>query len=408
MKSGPASRPLVSVNTATDPAPSTDSHGTEKSDLYGGIALGIAAIAALIVANSPLGEHYQALLETTAEVRIGSIGLAKSLDHWVNDGLMAIFFLLVALEIKREALEGALASARKAALPLIAAAGGFLVPAALYEIVNWGDAVAMRGWAVASTTDIAFAIGICATLGRAVPASLKAFLLALAIIDDLAAIIVIAVFYTADLSIVSLILAAIGITGLVVLNLCDVRTPSLYVVVGLFTWVCVLKSGVHATLAGVAVGSAMPLTRDHCQSLLEHTEHALKPWVSYAIVPIFAFANAGASLAGISPASLTASIPLGIILSLFFGKQLGVFLSSMAAVKLGVAEWPRGANVAQLYGTAILTGIGFTMSLFIGTLAFEDEKTMAGVRLAVILASAASAAVGASVLIGAERRTRRS
>jgi NhaA family Na+:H+ antiporter len=397
------------MDTASHPAPSTNTYGSDKSDLYGGIALGIAAIAALIVANSPIGEHYQALLETTAEVRIGSIGLAKSLDHWVNDGLMAIFFLLVALEIKREAIEGALASTRKAVLPLIAAAGGFLVPAALYEIVNWGDAVAMRGWAIASTTDIAFVIGICAMLGRAVPASLKAFLLALAIIDDLAAIIVIAVFYTADLSVVSLILAAIGITGLAVLNLYDVRAPSLYIVVGLFTWVCVLKSGVHATLAGVAVGFAMPLTRHNGESLLEHTEHALKPWASYGILPAFAFANAGVSLAGISPASLTASVPLGVILGLFVGKQLGVFLTSLAAVKLGVAEWPAGASFAQLYGTAILTGIGFTMSLFIGTLAFEDERTMAAVRLAVIVASAISAAVGAAFLaFAAERQTRRS
>ena len=397
----------MKVLDPTRPVPPTHSQSTEKSDLYGGVVLGIAALAALVVANSPIGEHYQALLETTAEVRIGSIGLAKDLEHWVNDGLMAIFFLLVALEIKREALEGSLASARKAALPLIAAAGGFVLPAVLYDIVNWGDAEAMRGWAVASTTDIAFAIAICAMLGRAVPASLKAFLLALAIIDDLAAIVVIAIFYTADLSLVSLVLAAIGITGLVILNLWDVRSPSPYVVVGLFTWVCVLKSGVHATLAGVAVGFAMPLTRHGGESLLEHTEHALKPWVSYAIIPAFAFTNAGVSLAGVSLASLTASIPLGIILGLFLGKQLGVFLSSLAAVKLGLAEWPAGVSAAQLYGTAILTGIGFTMSLFIGTLAFEDEKTMEAVRLAVILTSAISAAVGASVLVVAGRRTRR-
>jgi Na+:H+ antiporter, NhaA family len=386
---------------STRPTHSNQSYGSDKSDLYGGIALGIAALAALIVANSPIGEQYEALLETIAEVRIGSIGLAKTLDHWVNDGLMAIFFLLVALEIKREALEGALASAKKAALPLIGAAGGFLLPAAIYAVINWGNAEAMRGWAAASTTDIAFAIGICAMLGRAVPGSLKTFLLALAIIDDLAAIIVIAVFHTAELSVISLMLAGLGITVLFILNLCDVRTPSPYVVVGLFTWVCVLKSGVHATLAGVAVGFAMPFTRHDGESLLEHTEHALKPWVSYGIVPMFAFANAGVRLAGISPASLTASIPLGIILGLFFGKQFGVFLSSMAAVKLGVAEWPAGASVAQLYGTAILTCIGFTMSLFIDTLAFEDETTLAAARLAVIAASAASAVVGAAVLLAA-------
>ncbi|MGC2200388.1 MAG: Na+/H+ antiporter NhaA [Stellaceae bacterium] len=382
-------------------------HGTEKSDLYGGVALGIAALAALLVANSPLGPHYEAILETTGEVRIGSIGLAKSLEHWINDGLMAIFFLLVALEIKREALEGALASARRAALPVIAAAGGFLLPAALYAGVNWGNAQALRGWAVASATDIAFAIAICAMLGRAVPASLKTFLLALAIIDDLAAIIVIAIFYTADLSVASLMLAAIGITGLAILNLLDIRTPSAYVVIGLFTWVCVLESGVHATLAGVAVGFAMPLTRHDGESLLEHAEHALKPWVSYGIMPVFAFANAGVSFVGVSPASNTASVPLGIVIGLFFGKQLGVFLPSMAAARLGIAEWPAGASLSQLYGTAILTGIGFTMSLFIGTLAFEDEPTMTAVRLAVIIASALSAIVGAAILIVAGRGSRR-
>lgn len=320
---------------------------------------------------------------------------------------MAIFFLLVALEIKREALEGALASARRAALPVIAAAGGFLLPAALYAGVNWGNAQALRGWAVASATDIAFAIAICAMLGRAVPASLKTFLLALAIIDDLAAIIVIAIFYTADLSVASLMLAAIGITGLAILNLLDIRTPSAYVVIGLFTWVCVLESGVHATLAGVAVGFAMPLTRHDGESLLEHAEHALKPWVSYGIMPVFAFANAGVSFVGVSPASNTASVPLGIVIGLFFGKQLGVFLPSMAAARLGIAEWPAGASLSQLYGTAILTGIGFTMSLFIGTLAFEDEPTMTAVRLAVIIASALSAIVGAAILIVAGRGSRR-
>ena len=392
------------MDVSTRPTPVAHPHDTDNSDLYGGIALAIAALAALVVANSPIGGLYEALLETTAEIRVGSLGLAKSIEHWVNDGLMAIFFLLVALEIKREALEGALASARKAALPLIGAAGGFLLPAALYAMANWGNAEAMRGWAAASTTDIAFAIGICAVLGSAVPASLKTFLLALAIIDDLAAIIVIALFYTADLSLVSLMLAAIGVTGLVILNLCDARTPSPYVVLGLFTWVCVLKSGVHATLAGVAVGFAMPLRRQDGESLLEHTEHALKPWVSYGVVPAFAFANGGVSLAGVSPASLAAPIPLGIILGLFFGKQFGVFLSSIAAVRLGAAEWPAGASVAQLYGTAILTGIGFTMSLFIDTLAFEDETTLAAARLAVIVASVLSAAVGAAVLLAAAER----
>jgi NhaA family Na+:H+ antiporter len=343
----------------------------------------------------------------TAEIRIGSIGLAKSLEHWINDGLMAVFFLLVGLEIKREAIEGALAGVRKAALPVLAAVGGFLVPAAIYAALNWGSAQALRGWAVPAATDIAFALGICAVLGRAVPPSLKTFLLALAIIDDLMAIVVIAVFYTAELSTMSLLLGGLGVAGLAALNLCGVRKPSLYAVVGVFTWVCVLKSGVHATLAGVATGLAMPLSRDGGESLLERVEHALKPWVSYAIVPIFAFANAGVPLAGTSLSTLTAPIPLGIIAGLFAGKQLGVFATSMAAIKLGIVERPAGASTAQLYGVAILTGLGFTMSLFIGTLAFEDDGLMAQVRLGVLVASLLSGMVAVLVLIVARGRAAR-
>ena len=376
-------------------------HDTDKTDLYGGIALGAASLAALVIANSAFEPQYTALLEAKGEIRIGSIGLVKDLEHWINDGLMAIFFLLVGLEIKREAIQGALASVQKAALPVIAAVAGFIVPAAIYVAVCWEDPRALRGWAVPCATDIAFAIGICALLGRAVPASLKAFLLALAIIDDLMAIIVIAVFYTDELSTVSLILAGIGIAALAALNLFGVRKVAVYIVAGVFTWVCVLKSGVHATLAGVAVGLAIPLTRDAEESLLERVEHALKPWVSYAIVPIFAFANAGVPLAGVSLSSLTATVPLGIIGGLFCGKQLGVFGATIAAVKLGIAERPAEASVAQLYGVAILTGIGFTMSLFIGTLAFDDESVLAQIRLGVLAASILSATVAAALLLAA-------
>jgi len=286
-------------------------------------------------------------------------------------------------------------------LPVIAAVAGFIVPAAIYVAVCWEDPRALRGWAVPCATDIAFAIGICALLGRAVPASLKAFLLALAIIDDLMAIIVIALFYTDELSTVSLILAGIGIAALAALNLFGVRKVAVYIVAGVFTWVCVLKSGVHATLAGVAVGLAIPLTRDAEESLLERVEHALKPWVSYAIVPIFAFANAGVPLAGVSLSSLTATVPLGIIGGLFCGKQLGVFGATIAAVKLGIAERPAEASVAQLYGVAILTGIGFTMSLFIGTLAFDDESVLAQIRLGVLAASILSAIVAVALLLAA-------
>jgi len=370
-----------------------------KTDLFGGLALGVATLAALVVANSSLAADYSALLDVTAEVRIGSISLAKSLEHWINDGLMAIFFLLVGLEIKREVISGALAGPHKAALPVIAALGGFFVPAAIYGALNWGDAQALRGFAIPTATDIAFAIGICALLGNFVPTALKTFLLALAIIDDLLAIIVIAIFYTDQLSLISLSLAAIGVIGLAALNLLDVRKLSAYVLLGVFTWVCVLKSGVHATLAGVAVGLAMPLGRHGEESLLEKTEHALKPWVSYVIVPVFAFANAGVPLAGISLPTLVAPLPLGIIAGLFLGKQLGVFGAAITAIRLGLAEWPQGTSTAQLYGIAILTGVGFTMSLFIGTLAFADESTMAQVRLSVLAASALSGLLATILLV---------
>jgi NhaA family Na+:H+ antiporter len=293
---------------------------------------------------------------------------------------------------------------RQAALPVIAAIGGFVVPAAIYAALTWGDVSALRGWAVPAATDIAFAIGVCAMLGRAVPASLKTFLLALAIIDDLMAIIVIAIFYTDDLSVLALALGGVGVAALIVLNLLDIRKPSLYLVVGLFTWVCVLKSGVHATLAGVAVGFAMPLTKHDGHSLLEQTEHALKPWVSFIIVPIFAFANAGVSLAGVTWSSITAPIPLGIIAGLFIGKQLGVYGMAMAAIKLGLAAMPEGATAGKIYGVAILTGIGFTMSLFIGTLAFDDENILTQLRLAVLIASLASGLAGAVWLSVAKSR----
>ncbi len=344
-----------------------------KTDLYGGIVLGIATLAALILANSPLASQYGALLQATGEIRIGSLALSKTVEHWINDGLMAVFFLLMGLEIKREVMEGELSSRRGATL------------------LNWGPGQALSGWAIPCATDIAFVLGLCAVLGRAVPPALKTFLLALAIIDDLLAITVIAIFYTDDLSTAALALGALGILGLVILNRYDVRSPAAYVIVGVFTWVCVLKSGVHATLAGVAVGLAIPMTRHEGESLLERTEHALKPWVAYAIVPAFALANANVPLQGLSLSSFTASIPFGIILGLFFGKQLGVFVFSLIVIKAGAAEVPGRATLAQLYGAAMLTGIGFTMSLFIGTLAFEDEASMVQVRLGVLIASRAIA-----------------
>jgi Na+:H+ antiporter, NhaA family len=379
-------------------------HQSNRTDLLGGIALGLATIAALAVANSPFGPQYTALLDMVGEVRIGPAVLSKNLEHWINDGLMALFFLLVGLEIKREVLQGSLASRQKAVLPIVGAVGGFLVPPLIYAAINWNDPQALRGWAIASTTDIAFVVGICAILGRAVPGSLKAFLLALAVIDDLLAIIVIAVFYTDELSILSLELAFLGLAALLTLNVLNVQKATPFVLVGVYTWVCVLKSGVHATLAGVAVGLAMPLRGNPGESLLERTEHALRPWVAYAIVPLFAFVNAGVSLSGISPASLLTSVPLGIIAGLFVGKQAGVFLASTAAVKLRWAELPSGTTTLQLYGGSILTGIGFTMSLFVGTLAFHDDRILEQIRLAVLAASALTALAGGIFLLSAKTR----
>jgi NhaA family Na+:H+ antiporter len=374
-----------------------------KTDLYGGFVLGVATLAALILANSPLASQYEALLQATGEIRIGSLALSKTLEHWINDGLMAVFFLLMALEIKREVMEGELASRRGATLPAIAAFGGFVVPAAIYAIINWSHGPALSGWAIPCATDIAFVLGLCALLGRAMPPALKTFLLALAIIDDLLAIVVIAVFYTDNLSTAALGLGALGVLGLVVLNRYDVRSSAAYVIFGIFTWVCVLKSGVHATLAGVAVGLAIPMTRHDGESLLEHTEHALKPWVAYAIVPAFAIANANVPLRGLSLSSLTGSIPLGIIAGLFFGKQLGVFLFSFGAIKIGAAEMPGRTTLTQFYGATILTGIGFTMSLFIGTLAFDDESNMVQVRLGVLIASLLSGVMAAVILVLVDR-----
>jgi Na+:H+ antiporter, NhaA family len=370
-----------------------------KTDLYGGFVLGVATLAALILANSPLATQYEALLQATGEIRIGSFALSKSLDHWINDGLMAVFFLLMGLEIKREVMEGELASRKGATLPAIAAFGGFVVPAVIYAAINWSHGPALSGWAIPCATDIAFVLGLCALLGRAIPPALKTFLLALAIIDDLLAIVVIAIFYTDNLSRVALALAALGVLGLVILNRYDVRSPAAYVILGIFTWVTVLKSGVHATLAGVAVGLAIPMTRHDGESLLDHTEHALKPWVTYAIVPAFALANANVPLHGLSLSSLTGSIPLGIIAGLFLGKQLGVFLFSLGAIMMGAAEMPGRTTLTQFYGATILTGIGFTMSLFIGTLAFDDESIMVQVRLGVLIASLLSGVMAAVILV---------
>ncbi|MGQ9371600.1 Na+/H+ antiporter NhaA [Azospirillum sp. ST 5-10] len=373
-----------------------------QMEASGGIVLVLASLVALLWANSPGGGLYVALLDVPVAVQVGALKIAKPLLLWINDGLMAVFFLLVGLEIKREVLEGELSSLGKAALPGVAAVGGMAVPAAVYLLFTSGDPVAMNGWAIPAATDIAFAVGVLALLGPRAPASLKVFLLALAIMDDLGAIVIIAVFYTADLSMTALALAGVGILALVAMNLAGVTRTAAYVLVGVFLWVCVLKSGVHATLAGVATALAVPLrTTERAagkEPPLHRLEHILHPWVAFGILPVFAFANAGVSLAGLSFASLLEPVPLGIALGLFLGKQVGVMLFTWGAVRAGLGALPAGATWVQFYGMALLTGIGFTMSLFIGGLAFTGDGYSAAVRIGVLSGSLLSAVAGYVVL----------
>ena len=366
----------------------------------GGLVLVAAALLALLVSNSPLSFLYDAFLHMRVGVRVGPLTLDKPLLLWINDGLMAIFFFLVGLEIKRELMEGELSTFGHAALPLVAAIGGMAVPAIIYVAINSDDPAALRGWAIPAATDIAFAVGVLALLGSRVPVSLKIFLLALAIIDDLGAIVIIALFYTDHLSIESLILAGVGISILLLLNRAGVTRLAPYVLTGIAIWVCVLKSGVHATLAGVVVALAIPLTRksDGEPSLLEHVEEQLHPWVAFGVLPLFAFANAGVSLAGISLANLVEPIPLGIAAGLFFGKTIGIFGATWIAVMGGVATRPEGATWSHILGVAMLGGVGFTMSLFIGMLAFSEPEQAAQLRLGVLAGSVISAVAGYLVL----------
>jgi NhaA family Na+:H+ antiporter len=373
-----------------------------RMEASGGIILVAAAVVALLWANSPFGSWYDAILQLPVAVQVGAAKLAKPLLLWINDGLMAIFFLLVGMEIKREVLQGELSSPAKAALPAIAAMGGMVAPAGIYLLINAGNPEALRGWAIPAATDIAFAVGVLTLLGRHAPASLKIFLLALAILDDLGAIAIIAAFYTAELSWIALGFATLAIVGLGVLNALGVQRLGGYILLGAFLWVCVLESGVHATLAGVVTAFAIPLAarpgEPDDRSPLHRLEHALHPWVAFAILPVFAFANAGVSLSGTSLATLGESIPLGIAAGLFLGKQLGVIAATWVAVRLGVGALPEGANWTQVYGVALLTGIGFTMSLFIGALAFETAEHAAAVRIGVIGGSLLSAVAGYAVL----------
>ncbi|MDK9738944.1 Na+/H+ antiporter NhaA [Vibrio sp. D404a] len=360
-----------------------------KMESAGGIILVIAAAIAMFVANSPLNEMYQGMLHTYV--------FGMSVSHWINDGLMAVFFLLIGLEVKRELLEGALKSKETAIFPAIAAVGGMLAPALIYVLFNSSNPEALQGWAIPAATDIAFALGIMALLGNRVPVSLKVFLLALAIIDDLGVVVIIALFYSGDLSTLALTVGFIATGVLFMLNNKHVTKLSVYLVVGAILWFAVLKSGVHATLAGVVIGFAIPLKGNKGEhSPLKHLEHALHPYVAFAILPIFAFANAGISLEGISLSNLTSMLPLGIALGLLVGKPLGIFLFSWGAVKTGVAKLPEGVNFMNIFAVSVLCGIGFTMSIFISSLAFgptnADFDTLA--RLGILMGSTTAAILG--------------
>ncbi len=370
-----------------------------KKESASGILLMGAAFLAIIVANSPLSGLYATLLDTPVEIKIGALHIAKPLILWINDGLMAIFFFLIGLELKRELLEGELSDPKKIVLPAFAAIGGMLVPALIYASLNWNDPAALKGWAIPAATDIAFALGILAILGKRVPLALKIFLVSLAIMDDMGAIIIIAIFYTSGLSVSSLVVAISAIVILSIFNFAKLKSLTPYILVGIILWVAVLKSGVHATLAGVVLAFLIPLKTESEdeKSLAKTLEHDLHGSVSFVIIPIFAFANAGVPLTGLSINTLLEPIPLGIILGLFFGKQIGVMLFSFIAVKIGIASLPESINWKQLYGVAFLCGVGFTMSLFIGSLAFEQGGTEAifmNDRLGILVGSIISAVVG--------------
>jgi Na+:H+ antiporter, NhaA family len=371
-----------------------------QHEAAGGVLLLVAAIAALAIANSPLAWLYGGFIDTRFSIRLGALGLDKPLLLWINDGLMALFFLLVGLEIKRELLVGELSSFGRAVLPAAAAAGGMLVPALIYVMVNRNNPAGLQGWAIPCATDIAFAVGVLALLGPRIPGSLKIFLLALAIIDDLGAIIIIAAFYTSDLHGAALALAVAGAALLALLNATGVQRAAPYALVGVFMWICVLKSGVHATLTGVVVAFAIPLRGGAADSpsLLEQIEHNFHPWIVYGVLPLFAFANAGVSFSGFSFATLLEPIPLGIFLGLVVGKPVGVLLATWVTVRSGLAPAPEGTTWRQILGVGLLAGIGFTMSLFIGTLAFETALQESQLRLGVLAASLVAATAGYLVL----------
>jgi NhaA family Na+:H+ antiporter len=366
----------------------------------GGLLLCAAAVAALVLANLPISDYYNEVLGLKLTVTLEHIGVSKPLLLWINDGLMAVFFLLVGLELKREVLEGELSAASQVVLPVLAALGGLLAPALLYLAINRDNPAGAGGWAIPTATDIAFALAVLGLFGKRVPPSLKVFLTTIAIVDDLAAIVIIALFYTAQLSVAAVAGAACGVAILFVLNRCGVRHLAAYLLTGILIWFFVLKSGVHATLAGVAVAAFIPLERRDDHSPARHLEHILHPWVAFGILPLFAFANAGVSLSGLQSQTVLGPVALGIGAGLFLGKQAGVFLMTALAIALGIAKMPKGATWPMLYGIALICGVGFTMSLFIGSLAFEQAafSQEAAVKIGVIGGSLASALAGWLVL----------
>jgi Na+:H+ antiporter, NhaA family len=371
-----------------------------------GLVLLIAAIIALVISNSIFSELYFSTLEQYLFIGINDFGLKLSVHHWINDLLMAVFFFFVTLEIKREFIQGELSNLKKALLPIIGAVGGMVVPALVYVSINFGNTETLNGWAIPSATDIAFSLGILSLLGSRVPISLKIFLTALAIIDDLGAILIIAFFYSGDLSITYLSLILISYIFLLVLNKLGVKKFIPYLIIGALMWFFTYKSGIHATIAGVLLASTIPhRIKDKDFSLLIKLEHAISPYVAFLIMPIFAFANAGVSLMGLSLSSLLEPVPLGILLGLFIGKQVGVMVSSYLAVKLGAAQMPDNSSWLSLYGVSILTGVGFTMSLFVGNLAFAGSiNYMDGVKIGVLSGSLLSTIFGYFLLLYASKK----
>lgn len=373
-----------------------------KLESASGILLLIFACLAIFLANTPLDQVYFNFLETPVSIQIGAFSIYKPLLMWINDGFMAVFFILVGLEVKRELMIGAISSYQRAIFPAVGALGGMVVPVVVFMLLNWQHPEFQKGWAIPMATDIAFALGVLALLGKQVPFALKIFLLALAIIDDLGAIVVIALFFSHDLSSTALISALISIAVLIVLNRMRVTALCAYVVVGIILWASVLKSGVHATLAGVIIGFCIPLKGKNGETPLEDFEHLLAPWCSFVILPLFAFANAGVSLSGMSWSTLVSPLTLGVALGLIVGKTLGVFSFSYLAVKLGIAKLSDGINFKQIFAISVLCGIGFTMSMFLAGLSFGGEESdgelISLARLGILIGSGISAVLGYALL----------